>query len=487
VIEEDMKTYGRIFIITSVLLSFLVTISPKTMASSFPRKIVCDEFVQYAHNQCGDGEGGVFITWADLRNGVDSDVYAQRIDVYGNIMWDTNGIPICTEIGQQDPPKICSDGEGGAIIVWADDRPAYNGIYAQRIDADGNALWNQGGTFVITGDTCLRIYSDNNGGAVIAWRNLSSSLDIYAQRIASNGSIMWGIKGIVICNAFDRQENLQFFCDNNGYSYFVWEDRRKMDSDIYAQKVDINGNILWQPNGSVIFVGEDNQMYPYICTDCEEGVIVNWYDSRLNGLVFQRINATGENQWNSNGTLLVSYFGFFGADQMISDGQGGALIIVGGFWNDLYIVRINSSAGLLYFNKFYDKDDNIVSHSLQICPDGEGGYFLAWQDGIPPDNKYNIIAQRIDGNGINLWSIHGKVVCNSPGDQKRAFVSNNGVGKAILSWETWRPFGPVPDDVNIYYTILENTNSHSISFGLIYLLFTIFSVLGLVIIRRRHC
>jgi len=36
--------------------------------------------------------------------------------------WQVDGVPICTAVNDQYSPKIISDGTGGAIIVWQDER-----------------------------------------------------------------------------------------------------------------------------------------------------------------------------------------------------------------------------------------------------------------------------------------------------------------------------------------------------------------------------
>ena len=39
---------------------------------------------------------------------------------------------------------------------------------------------------------------------------------------------------------------------NNGEMIFVWSDTRTGGRDIYAQKVDLNGNSLWHTEGTVV-------------------------------------------------------------------------------------------------------------------------------------------------------------------------------------------------------------------------------------------
>ncbi len=64
-------------------------------------------------------------------------------------------IPINTTNNTQASPRIVSDGTGGAIIVWQDERnPLTTGIdiYAQRIDSNGNFLWDPDGVAISTAD-----------------------------------------------------------------------------------------------------------------------------------------------------------------------------------------------------------------------------------------------------------------------------------------------------------------------------------------------
>lgn len=99
-----------------------------------------------------DGSGGAIIVWEDKRSGTNTDIYAQRIDVSGNVKWTTNGVAISTAANDQKRLTIVSDGSGGAIIAWEDYRSIYSetDIYAQRIDASGNVKWTANGVAIST-------------------------------------------------------------------------------------------------------------------------------------------------------------------------------------------------------------------------------------------------------------------------------------------------------------------------------------------------
>ena len=77
-------------------------------------------------------------------------LYAQQLDFSGNPLWTADGIIINNASEGQFRPKIISDENGGAIIVWAKNGGGFYGydLYAQRIDANGNLLWNPNGVAI---------------------------------------------------------------------------------------------------------------------------------------------------------------------------------------------------------------------------------------------------------------------------------------------------------------------------------------------------
>lgn len=82
----------------NVLLFILMSLLCVGLASQAkcPCTAVCNAVgTQTLHQVVPDGMGGAVVAWQDLRNGVDYDIYAQRMDAYGNMLWASNGILIC--------------------------------------------------------------------------------------------------------------------------------------------------------------------------------------------------------------------------------------------------------------------------------------------------------------------------------------------------------------------------------------------------------
>ena len=147
--------------------------------------------------------------WVDHRDGA-SDVYAQRVDATGNPLWVSDGVAVSSGDSVAARSSLVfgsiSDGQEGAIIAWIGHRNGNPDIFAQRIGEDGNPLWGPNGVGVCTDDSVQSrplVVSDAEGGAIIIWtdrRGDGNESSIYAQRIDANGTAIWATDGVAVCS-----------------------------------------------------------------------------------------------------------------------------------------------------------------------------------------------------------------------------------------------------------------------------------------------
>ena len=289
-----------------------------------------------------DANGGAMIAWQDARNGT-TDIYAQRINSTGTAVWAPDGIAVCGATDGQFSPQIISDGIGGAIIAWHDNRNGNFDIYAQRIDANGANVWAiaDGTVLCIETDSqySVKLCSDGNHGAIVSWTDTRNgpNADIYAQLINETGTVQWVADGVAITTAMLDQTNQQMIADGNGGAFLVWEDTRTgidadglngVDKDVYAQKINNTGVVEWAADGIPISMETADQLTPQLVPDGSNGAIITWSDSRFgaaNDIYAQRINSTGDIQWTANGTAVSSANGNQLAPQLVAS-SGGAII-----------------------------------------------------------------------------------------------------------------------------------------------------------------
>jgi len=406
---------------------------------------------------CSDGIGGAIIAWGDHRNS-NLAVYAQRIDSGGVIRWPVDGLSICSDTVVSTDARIVSDGCGGAIIVWVDFRngfPNYD-IYAQRINSNGEFLWNPGGVPVCSAPEYQmrpKIASDGDGGAIIAWiDHRGLYLDIYAQRINANGEVQWTNNGVLVSSAQNFKANHAISCDGNKGALITWFVQYS-GYDILAQRIDSSGTILWSSTGTLVCDGSIQTTEPVsqIVSDGNGGAIISWSDSRndYNDIYAQKVSSSGTIQWQTNGIPVCINAGEQYGSSIISDDSGGAIIT----WVDsrfteggIFAQRVDS-IGIPKWtpNGVWVFSNSIIQDIPVMCSDGAGGVIIAIYDLWHTYPEGNLYAQRINPNGELLWPEYGVDVGIAPGVQYYpALVTDCNEG-AIITWMDNRNY-----DLDIY-------------------------------------
>jgi len=432
---------------------------------------ICTESTdeQWDPQICSDGTGGAIITWVDGRGFSDlvstmSDIYAQRVDSDGNEKWAKDGLAICKIANWQTEPQICSDDLGSAIIVWQDLRSGTDSdVYAQKIDSNGNVQWTPNGVAICTANDYQhspKICSDGAGGAVIIWHDFrsGSEFDIYAQRIDSNGNVQWTPNGVAICTAGNDQDNPQICSDGSGGAIITWDDVRGASEDIYAQQVNSNGNVQWTPNGIAISTANDDQYSPQIRSDESGGAIISWVDDRdfIDGKIYaQKVNSSGNIQWTLDGVAVCTVSDvIWGGPQICSDEVGGAIIT----WRDsrettddnIYAQRIDSNGNIDWAtNGLPICNASNYQYNAHICSDGFGGAIITWED--LRNGKSDIYAQKVNSSGDTEWINDGIGVCTGNLWQFDPQICSDGAGGAIITWQDCRNGDPdSPSNKDIY-------------------------------------
>jgi hypothetical protein len=253
---------------------------------------------------CSDGAGGAICFWRDDRSG-NNDIYAQRFNAQGVAQWTTDGIPVVSEATNEWSFSVASDGNGGAIVAWAS---VSSGIFAQRINSSGAPQWGASGVAVVVGiivnqSTALHIVSDDNGGAFVGYDMGGDGITI--NRLNSAGTKLWGGIGIII-NPTGAQTYPRLAANGLGAVYVTWTDGRNgVDTDIYTALVG-SGGVTWT---TAVSQATGNQQYPFIAVNSGGNALVGWLDPANAGDVYvQRLRSDGTKAWSTypNGYPITS-------------------------------------------------------------------------------------------------------------------------------------------------------------------------------------
>ena len=377
-----------------------------------------------------DGQGGAIVTWVDTRVGT-ADIFASRINRDGFATWQASGIGVGGGPGTQTMPAITTDGSGGAIIAWQDDRSGNYDIYVQRVISDGVPWWSPTGVPVCTAagaQTGVKIAPDGNGGAVMVWLDARTSpARAFAAHVTSSGVVNWAPNGVQVNSTSTLQPAIA--SDGAGGAIVCWGDGRAASYwDIYAQRLDFFGNPLWVADGVGLCTANQFQDYSAIVPDGAGGAIVAWRDDRPGGIYAQRVNAAGVPQWAANG-ISDPASGYSGCCELdlASDGAGGA--VAGWVGGGAYVRRFAAAGTVSWTTRIAD---NV--YNMNLTSDGSGGAFAAWYDSRP--GAPGLYLQRVGGAGGAAWAAGG-VRMTSLSQGVFPDITNlvpDGRGGAIVSW-----------------------------------------------------
>ena len=373
--------------------------------------------------------------------------------------WVWNGIPIALTNGQASGPQCASDGAGGAIMCWTDNRLGSYDIFAQRVDGFGSTLWTANGVIVCNagGDqTSPTLIPDGGGGAIIVWldsRSMTDS-DIYLQRINSAGATLWTANGVGLCTAANTQSLPSMLSDGAGGAIVAWQDARNgVNYDIYARRINAAGTPQWGVNGNPICVFAGNQTRAGIATDGAGGAIISWADGRLatSDIFAQRINSAGTVQWAANGLVVCGAPNNQYAPQIASDGAGGAVIVWGdeqvSVDDDIYAQRINGTGARQWQQDGVPLCNAVgVQSNLEMVSDGAGGAIAVWQDSRGGALEVDLYAQRVNVNSAMVWDYNGVPLCIGPGVPSQLGITTDSQGGAAFIWNDSR----IPSDEDVF-------------------------------------
>lgn len=382
----------------------------------------CDSFHEL--HIVSDSSGGAVMTWSGYPSEPDWELppgqrpieyltHVTRVDTNGNIVWQKEVMGV---------DHMISDGAGGVLI--ATDESHEEGILSLvKIDSEGNFPWAEEGASIRCEGYCdhtLGLVSDANGGAIIIWQERKGEpgervSQIFAQKIDAEGSLPWGQVGVLLYTTPEGvfSEEPKVISDSSGGAIAIWmqvpEGRieegspRALLNDIYVQRVDTGGNVLWTPNGVPLNAYEGGG-FPHnllvVSDDAGGAIIFLW------GGYAQKIGTGGNTEWQPGGVEVITSSL---PSNAISDGSGGVIVTFGHKESGskksvLYVQKIDATGVTVW-----PGTGTLVTEqgTHDIVYDGQGGAIIAWGSGKSTFSSEKSYVQRVSAEGKLLWGDEG--------------------------------------------------------------------------------
>jgi hypothetical protein len=338
-----------------------------------------------------DGNHGALIVW----NSSAEDIYAQHINLNGDISMDSSGTAICNSSGNQEKPRVARVGNNKFICTWSDARAGnWWYIYAEKFDTLGSSKWTSNGVLVSNQQTYIpdpNVTSDQNKGAFISWIAGENSVsNIYAQHLLSDSTLAWSSPKQIFADAHTPFYTHGLISTSDSGSILSMETYQGASaSDIYSKKVTADGNFgcdLAQPlitfNGTLL--------------NSTSALSYQWYldGNIIDGATQQTFTPV------ENGVYSVEIFSGYGCVQMsepfdlvglgIESLSNSGISVYPNLVHDFFTVR-NSNRETIKSIMIYDETGRVImtpsanSISTETKVDGSqlrsGIYFVAVQSG----------------------------------------------------------------------------------------------------------
>jgi hypothetical protein len=188
----------------------------------------------------------------------DSELYLQKYDYDGNPLWSEPTIavgPVQFPNGNWLQESV-AETSGGSFSAWTDfsGSGGNQNAVAQHITGDGELSWS-GGVDLSTNTSNFRIsprltVAEETQELMAVWgeaNGTQSQHGVYAQRLDSNGNRLWGSYGTAVVGMNSDYVYLDLsvagFDEELITAYIQQYDYT--DSDIYATRLDADGNSVW--------------------------------------------------------------------------------------------------------------------------------------------------------------------------------------------------------------------------------------------------
>jgi len=445
-------TLGVLFNFTLPVNSEIIPIthgnSPKHLPTSTKSKIV-------------GVDDGTLICWIDSSQG--GSICMQKLGLDGKLKWEEKGIVLDTDLGAPfnpdlDYPMIHSDNFGGAVAIYVKTFEDSRSIYSLKIYSDGKIIngpvclstfrdgYNYSATSVFTKDNCI----------VLCWENFADGdFNIHAQKIDLDGNILWNKgKEVAVCTEIHDQRKPTITCDESNYTVITWLDDRYSSNysefafDLFANRLSPEGNNTQkESNGKLIFSNYEKEFKSIDRTEnkTKNTPVINNPVSDSRKLAFYNHNLVSSDK---NSTILA-------IDQWDRD-----------FDSFIKIIKVDENLDMVWTRTV---DENSFQLKPLLTKDNNNGVYVFWNDYRNAENSVYGIGFDMNGN-ITMGSETGtKISCDRmKGSFRRTLPSDknqNGLfteaNKIYLSWVTSEHNNLILSSINpsSRYRICDNTSN----------------------------
>ena len=351
--------------------------------------------------------GDVYVAWQRLA--LTNEIHIQKISTSGELLWGTNGLTFAGDAISFTWPQLLDSGDGNLLLkyyidsgpFWAPNRQ----IFVTKLSPQGTTIWN-----VAINNVCglpaweqiIPFVSDGNGGAVLAWyddRYNDLINEVYMARVNSSGTVTTSENGTLIStDTFNQQYYPKLAVDTVNEKVFAWYRTTDPDQNnigLARQLMDYSGNRYWGDTGVQIIAQGNSYSEPvaaYFYQDTAYGIYslaANPGDSYNEHLKVNAVKSDQSSPWSADIFLDSVGNPKLHFDLDVANTGWCVLAYEEGVNYDIYAMRVNPDGTL--GGAYYP-----APQFLNGYVDAQGTVYLSWQaPSISPDNYFVYVDEEL--------------------------------------------------------------------------------------------
>lgn len=237
------------------------------------------------------------------------DIYMYKFDAYGDTLWGGDGVVVSNGGGLAFYmiPYLVPDGFGGAFSYWYDSR-IMNELhtYAQHINADGEAVWQENGVQVSLAPAQFQmnpslIHFPESENVMVFYKTSNtnqSQFGIGGQLISGLGQRLWDDDGATILPITNQGRDFakaHIFENDALVIFFDSPPGDVVHSFIEAVRINVDGQPVWEDSPKIISAYLSEKLHLETAASINNQILAVWEDRR-NGaadIYLQNVNPDG--------------------------------------------------------------------------------------------------------------------------------------------------------------------------------------------------
>ncbi|MDY0325623.1 MAG: FlgD immunoglobulin-like domain containing protein [Candidatus Cloacimonadaceae bacterium] len=373
--------------------------------------------VDWKGSQVRTADNSVIALWEDTDAG-DTDIYAQKLNAAGDAQW-PEPIILAGGPGVQEIVACESTSDHNFVLLYHESGHGFeSGLWIQKFSTSDQSLWGENGVKISSSLFNPRLVANQVGGAYVVYANYSQSRKIIGHNLDSSGNLLWPAAGLILAT----HDAVMDFDDvvSDGEGGIILNVNKQIGGDHVTQLT------RYSPLGTVI---GNNPLLPpaafpgfrYSILPDASGNFVLWNVSYppAAGLVLHRMDNMGNLLLTSPQVSSIDFSNnYFNRPEMRALADGGLMLsyeLHSAEESKLMLARFDSSYDFVWDFPGVQiaSSENPFWRELRLSVSDAGGAWLSW---VQRDEEYGpreLRAQYVTPAGVPAWGNNGIVLRES--------------------------------------------------------------------------